>query len=661
MGVRGTGPRLPAAVAALALALALVPAMLPAGADAQQLPPAPGVSDPADPADQGPDSQIQILGVEESDSSVTLDVSVPAAFGPLAAVDGNFAVIDGGQRVDLTVAPLGAAVDTMLVLDTSGSMEGPALDAARAAARTFVRTVSPDTRVGLETFGDRVAILQEPTLDRASLLAALDGITTADGDTALWDALVTAADLVGSGTGRASVVVLSDGGNTAGTATQAEAIEHLRSRSTILYAVAVESREADLAALQGTVDQVGGQVLATADIGQFETLYTEIAGRLANRYHLTFAPAQQGTRTAVVSVAAPGEVVTAQTTLHGGTGTSPGTGTAVPTPGADAPTAMAAPPPVTSTPGRWPWSGSLFWLGNGSIFAALTLLGLLVARSTPQVQLATVTSADRVAGLHAQLGQAVDRMVSRHDRQRRLDARLDAAGLDLRPGELVLIWIVASLVTLVAVTALAGPALSSISAPLPTLGVMFVLRYRAGRRRRRFADQLTATLGIMANSLRAGQSLRQAVELVAAEAPSPTAEQFHRIHFEIRVGRDLTESMRDVGRRMDNPDMEWLAQAVDIHRELGGDLTEILQNLAATLRERRSVARQVDALSAEGRATGWVLLAMPIVLFLFSWWRTPDSIGRMLSEPLGRVLLVVAVAGMTVGHLWIRRLVNVKY
>lgn len=667
MGVTGTGARLLAAAV-----LALVPTMLTSGVGAQQLPPAPGTSDTssgtadtADTSDQDPDGRIQILGVEEGDDAVTLDVAVPAAFGPLAPIDRNFGLTDGGHRVDLAVAPLGAAADTMLALDTSGSMRGPALEAAKAAARTFVRTVSPDTRVGLETFGDSVVIRQEPTLDRDSLLAALDGITTADGDTALWDALVTAADLVGSGTGRASVVVLSDGDNTVGTASQAVAIEHLRSRSTILYAVAIESPDADLGALQVTVDQVGGQYLATTDIGEFESLYTEIAGRLANRYQLTFAPAQHGTRTAVVSVAASGTLATAHITLHG-TGTigiapTPGAG-APAAPGTGAPAAPTASPPVMSTPARWPWSGSLlFWVGNGSVFGALTLLGLLVARSSPQVQLVTVTSADRVAGLHAQLGQAIDRLVSRHDSQRRLDARLDAAGLDLRPGELVLIWIVASVGTIVAATALGGPALSVAVVPLPTLAVLFVLRYRAGRRRSRFADQLTATLAIMANSLRAGQSLRQAVELVATEAPSPTAEQFHRIHFEIRVGRDLTESMREVARRMDNPDMEWLAQAVDIHRELGGDLTEILQNLAATLRERRSVARQVDALSAEGRATGMVLLAMPIVLFLFSWWRTPNSINRMLSEPLGRLLLLVAVAGMTAGHLWIRRLVNVKY
>ncbi|MDH4075961.1 MAG: type II secretion system F family protein, partial [Acidimicrobiia bacterium] len=339
------------------------------------------------------------------------------------------------------------------------------------------------------------------------------------------------------------------------------------------------------------------------------------------------------------------------------TGGAPGPG-----PGPDNPLAPAAPGPVTAVSGGGRWAGPLmFWIGNGAVFGSLTLLGLLIARSSPQVQLATVTSADRVAGMNAQLGQAVERLVSRHDRQRRLDARLDAAGIDLRPGELVLIWAASTALAAVAMAALAGPALAVMIVPIPAATVLLVLNIRAGRRRARFADQLTSTLAIMANSLRAGQSLRQAIELVATEAPSPSAELFHRIHFEVRVGRDLTDSMRDVARRMDSADMEWLAQAVDVHRELGGDLTEILNNLATTLRERRSVARQVGALSAEGRATGWVLLAMPIILFLFSWWRTPDNIGRMLSEPLGRILLAVAVSGMTLGHLWIRRLVKVKY
>lgn len=630
-----------------------------------------GAQEPPDGPDGELDGQVQILGAYEAVDRITLDVAVPSTFGPLGPV-GNFAVTDGDRLVgDLAVAPLGTPAATMLALDTSGSMEGAALAAAKEAARSFVQTVPADTRVGLVTFGDQVVVRREPTLDRASLLTALDGITTASGKTALWDGLVAAADLVAADDGRASVVVLSDGGDTASTASQAMAIERLTARSTILYAVAVESPEADLPALQATVDQVGGQVLTAADIGEFESIYTEIAGRLANRYQLTYIPSQQGTRTVVVSVLVDGAVATASVTLQGQGATEPpgtgggaggGGGTGGPAPGPHAPLATAQPDPATTIPGGGWWSGPLlFWIGNGSVFGALALLGLLIARSSPQVQLATVTSADRVAGLNAQLGRAVDRLVSRHDRQRRVDARLDAAGIDLRPGELVLIGLAGTVATVVAVTALGGPVLGVLVVPMPALVLLGVLNVRAGRRRARFADQLTSTLGIMSNSLRAGQSLRQAIELVATEAPSPSAELFHRIHFEIRVGRDLTESMRDVARRMDNADMEWLAQAVDIHRELGGDLTEILQNLVATLRERRSVARQADALSAEGRATGWVLLSMPILLFLFSWWRTPENIERMLSVPMGRLLLGVAVSGMTVGHLWIRRLVKVKY
>lgn len=647
MVVKGVGARVLAAAAVVALAVPI----FAGAAGAQQAPPGP------DPA---LDSQIQILGVEEGDDLITLDVALPSAFGRLVPGLRDFAVTDGAQLVDLAVAPLSTAADTMLALDTSGSMQGAALDAAKAAARTFVQTVSADTRVGLITFGESVTVRREPTLDRASLLAGLDAIDTAHGETSLWDALVTAADLVGAEDGASSVVVLSDGGDTVSTASQAQAIEHLTARSAILYAVAVESPEADLAALQTTVDQVGGQVLRTTSVAELESLYTEIAGRLAHRYQLSYAPPQHGTRTVVVSVAAGGSVATATITLHGpGPADTPAGAAPAPAPGG--PVAAAAPRPVSIPAGGLLDGPLLLWIGSLSVFGSLALLGLLAVRSSPQVQLATVSSADRVAGINAQLGEAVDRLVSRHDRQRRLDARLDAAGIDLRPGELVLFWLGATVLVAAAVTVVAGPGPGVLIVPIPALALLLVLNVRARRRRNRFTDQLTSTLAIMGNSLRAGQSLRQAIELVAAEAPSPSAELFHRIHFEVRVGRDLTESMRDVARRMDSADMEWLAQAVDIHRELGGDLTEILQNLATTLRERRSVARQVDALSAEGRATGWVLLAMPIVLFLFSWWRTPDNIGRMLSAPMGRILLVLAVSGMVAGHLWIRRLVNVKY
>jgi tight adherence protein B len=380
---------------------------------------------------------------------------------------------------------------------------------------------------------------------------------------------------------------------------------------------------------------------------------------LANRYQLTFTPANEGRRTVVVSVAADGKVATAELTLAG-TAVTGGVEQQdpAPTPGADGPPVLGSVPLAAPVPvgGR-----AMLGIGAGSMFAAMLLVGCTASRPSTQVRLVTATGADHLAGFKANLGQAVERVIVRHDSERRLDARLDAADVHLRPGEFVLVWLLGAALSGLAAAALAGPLLGVLTIAVSAVGANLVLGTRANRRRSRFADQLIEALGIMTSSLRAGRSLPRAIELVASEAPSPTAEQFQRIHFEVRVGRDLTESMRGVAQRMRSDDLEWLAQAVAIHRELGGDLTEILANLAGTNRERRTMHRQIDALSAEARATGWLLLGMPIILFAFSWWRTPDSIRLMLTEPKGRVLLAVAVAGMVAGHLWIRQLVKLRY
>jgi len=116
-----------------------------------------------------------------------------------------------------------------------------------------------------------------------------------------------------------------------------------------------------------------------------------------------------------------------------------------------------------------------------------------------------------------------------------------------------------------------------------------------------------------------------------------------------------------VSERMKSPDFEWVARAVQINRELGGDLTEVLGNVAETIRDRRRIDRMVQALSAEGRASGWVLLALPFLMFGFLWWRTPDNLDLLLGTSLGRTLLAAALAGMVVGYFWIRRLVNIEY
>ncbi len=611
-------------------------------------------------AGQGLDSEIQILDVTEgAGGEITLDLAIPASIGELAPIESNFGVTDGGRLVEFTIAPMTEAVDAVVVLDTSGSMEGSALAAARAAASTFIEELPAKARVGVVSFGETAVVHRAPSLDRGAALADVDGLT-ANGETALWDGLVAAADLLtGLDTDRPYVVLLSDGDDTVSSATRDEAVAELQAASAALYAVAIESPDADLAALGQAVDAVGGQFFTTADIGELDALYTDIAGRLSSRYRLQFTSDTDAARTVVVSVATGGAIATARTTIGVGVGDG---GAADPGPApvinvAEDATLGLVPAPSPGLLG----GASAFKLGVGSMFLALVVLGLLMVAPSTQVKLDTAVGADRVAGFNSRLSLAADRFISRRDSEGELDKMLDAAGLHLRPGEFVLLSLLGVVLTSLAASVVGGLVLGIVVAFAATVAVFGYLTGRAARRRSKFADQLTDTLGIMSGALRAGRGLPQAIELVSSEAPSPTAEQFRRIVFESRVGRDLTESMMGVAKRMKSEDLEWVARAVDINRELGGDLTEMLDNVADTIRDRRRVARQVQALSAEGRASGWVLLALPVVMFLFVSWRTPDNAVLMLEEPLGRLMLAGAVFGMAVGYFWIRKLVDLKY
>ncbi len=619
----------------------------------------------AEPTDDGSttdlDAEIQILGVDEDpDGAVVLDVAVPPAIGELAPVAANFAVTDGGQLVELAVERPTGPVDAVLVIDTSGSMSGAALTAATDAARSFVDTVPDDVRVGLISFGETVEVHREPTLDRDAVAADLDELGAADGETALWDAMAIAAELIGEGSGPRYLVVLSDGDDTVSATSPEAVVDGLLASSIDLYAVAIESPDTDLVELERAVGRVGGRFLPTDDVTQLGPLYADIAGRLGNRFRLRFDPLGTGNRTVVVSVAVGDALATARITIGDDGLVAPPAG---PQLGTDQlPSADRVLGPVAATAPGLLGTETGLQIGAGAMFLALALGGLLIVRPAKGPwRVAAGVAGDRLIGGRTRLGTVADRIVARRDSDGRLDAALDAADIDLRAGEFVVGYIVATTSITLAVTAWAGTVAGIVTAGTVIGGVALVMNIRTARRRARFGDQLTDGLTIMASGLRAGLSLPRAVELVGIEAPSPLADEFRRISFEVRLGRDLTDSIEDVARRMASVDLEWVAGAVDIHRELGGNLTEILDNVAATIRERRTISRQIDAMSAEGRLTGWVLLAMPVIVFLFTAWRTPDHLDPLLNETTGRTLLGGSGVGLAVGHAWIRRLVKLRY
>jgi tight adherence protein B len=242
----------------------------------------------------------------------------------------------------------------------------------------------------------------------------------------------------------------------------------------------------------------------------------------------------------------------------------------------------------------------------------------------------------------------------------KLDAQLEAAGLSLRSGEFVVATVGAGLVGAVLGAALLRNVLlagviGAFSTLLPTL----MLRVALSRRADKMREQLPDVLTIMASSLRAGHSFLQALDTVAREIPVPANVEFQRLVAEIRLGRPAEDALEALADRVGSPDFRWAVLAVNIQREVGGNLAEILDNVADTLRERATMRRQIKVLTAEGRLSAWVLAILPFAITLYMFAVNPDYISTLFTTQLGLFMLGTAGVLMVLGILWMRKIVDI--
>ncbi|SFU02763.1 tight adherence protein B [Geodermatophilus amargosae] len=240
-------------------------------------------------------------------------------------------------------------------------------------------------------------------------------------------------------------------------------------------------------------------------------------------------------------------------------------------------------------------------------------------------------------------------------------AALERAGIAMGLPEVVLLTGLATLVLGAVGWLLGGVLAGLLLALLAPLGARVAVRLRTGRRQARFADQLDDALQLMASSLRAGHSLLRAVDAVADQAPAPIGEEFARIVNETRVGRDLGAALDEVAVRVDSDDFRWTAQAIAIHREVGGNLAEVLDTVGTTIRERNAIRRQVKALSAEGRLSAWVLMTLPVGIVAFLTATNPVYLSAFTESLPGWIMILVSVVLLVVGALWLKKTVAIRF
>lgn len=194
---------------------------------------------------------------------------------------------------------------------------------------------------------------------------------------------------------------------------------------------------------------------------------------------------------------------------------------------------------------------------------------------------------------------------------------------------------------------------------VPVFSRLYVNR-RRGKRRDAFADQLVGTLEVICSALRAGHSFPSALDSVAADAQVPTNEEFARIVNAGRLGRDLVEAMHETALRMENEDFAWVADGVAIQRDTGGNLGEVLDRVGQTIRERNELHKKVRSISAEGRLSGWVMMAVPPVLGAYLTTMNPRMFKDAFLSSTGILILAGCVVLYLVGFFWIRKIVKVE-
>ncbi len=286
----------------------------------------------------------------------------------------------------------------------------------------------------------------------------------------------------------------------------------------------------------------------------------------------------------------------------------------------------------------------------------------LQGRSGAPAQAAAVKlTAEDLRRQTKEVGGILGRAVARFGSTAKLQAILDQANIPWNASQVLVN------LTLVAACLLAG----CVVLQLPLLGGLgvaaavyilpiYYLMWRRKRRLKRFVHQLPDVFELLGQALRAGHSLASGMQLVSNEMPDPAGTEFGRVFQEQNLGLKIEDALTNLAERMDLLDVRFFVTAVLIQRQTGGDLGEVLDKISGVIRERIKLHGTVMALTAEGRLSGYVLLALPVIVFLALLNINYEYAMVLFEHPTGQMMLTTAVVMMIMGYVMIQKIVNIK-
>ncbi|GIH08921.1 hypothetical protein Rhe02_69880 [Rhizocola hellebori] len=605
---------------------------------------------------------LAVSGLREEAGLVEFYVSAqdPPASGKIeqitVSVEGRALEVKTERKSSNTNSNPGRAA--VVVLDTSALMAGDPMAEVKTAAVAYLSQLPSDVTVAVVSAGQPPQVVQPLTNDRAIAIKKVKELTTA-GETSVHDAILSATSMMAVGNwSQRRVVVLAGGEDTASDATDDVLTKSTRTANIPLDLIAYRTTEGVLAPLGALATQTGGRIYTTAAAPALNNIFAKAAE--------SFSPLL------LVQVSVPPEFSGKQSKLQIALGEMK---TEVPVKFA---LDMRGGGPLPSRDAPPPSPTNLLLIG-GLAFVALLVLGLSVVtpiftRAEHRRRLAQVThftapkpKRPSISDMdHTnQVAQAAlafsAQVVKSANAEGRITQQLDRAGIRLRPHEWVLLRAVVSLGLAVLLAILIHPIGGFVLGGV--LGVAITSLYhrnRATKRANAFSELLPDALQLIIGSLRAGFSLHQAVDAMVRELPDPIATDFGRALGETRLGMDLEDALDRMAARVRNRDLSWAVVAIRVQQEVGGNLAEVLSNTVDTIRDRESVRRHVQALSAEGRLTAWVLLALPAIVGTLMFWFRGEYVRPLYTHPIGIMMSIVGVALVALGGFWLSRLVKVE-
>jgi len=591
-------------------------------------------------------------------------VKVDVASGDSAADPASFTVREGNAAPVRTPAATfltaGVPTATVLVVDTSVAMAGLKMRTVQAGLKQLITAKAPNSQIAVVAYGGAPRVVQDLSADTATLLAAVDRLTVAGGQS-LYSGTRIGANLLMNQPDLLPQLVIVGGGPDLGSSTTAtDATADILASKALTYTIGLKFDNVDLSVLASFAGSGRGAYEEATDVASATKAFATVVTALEHQYELTFAPrakvAEQFT------IAATGLGAQAQL-IPGGVADGPATN----------PTAVVlrqAPPLLRGKAGLLLIA---FLVLIAGALAAYAIAELTVKdSSTLEAALAHYEEGAAVADDDGQSSSLISsalmqRAVATTARLANdrgfldvVEGKLEQADLALRPAEALFFYLVAIVVLGAVGGALGGLMLGLIALGAAVLLPPAILNFMAGQRLRKFNSQLPDMLQLLASSLRAGFSFLQGVEAVAREVGDPMGSELRRVIVEAQLGRPVEEALEDCAQRMGSPDFDWAVMAVGIQREVGGNLAELLQTVSTTMVERERLRRDVKSLTAEGRVSAIVLAIMPPALGLVFYVTNPAYISVLFNQTVGQVFLGLAIVSMMVGFFWMKKVIEIK-